>query len=111
MFLGPSHPLKIQTSDNMHITQTLQPRLAAQAAAGHTTRVSQVRGDDDNGDDDGDDDDVLTLVHIPEILPVVTKQTVKQMHLDRRKQTSQYEIVRTSVSYQSVRETVLMSCM
>ena len=41
---SPKLTPEILTSENMRRTPTLQPRLAAQAAAGHTTRVWQVRG-------------------------------------------------------------------
>ena len=41
---SPKLTPEILTSENMRRTPTLQPRLAAQAAAGHTTSVWQVRG-------------------------------------------------------------------
>ena len=41
---SPKLTPEISTSDNMQRTPTLQPRLPAQAAAGHTTSVWQVRG-------------------------------------------------------------------
>ena len=43
-FSPETHPRNLKTLDNMQRTPTLQPRLPAQAAAGHTTSVWQVRG-------------------------------------------------------------------
>ena len=66
--------------------------------------------DDEDDDEDDDDDDDLTVAHFPEN-PASgrTKQAVAKMPLDWKKQTK-YEIVRTAVSHQSVRETALTSC-
>ena len=58
---------------------------------------------DDDVDDD-DDDDVVTLAQFPEIPPVVTKRGCSK-NACRWGETNKYEVVRTAVPHQSVRET------
>ena len=51
-------------------------------------------------------------INLFEILPTVTKQAVKTkcISMGENKARTRYEIVRTGLSHQSVRETVLTSC-
>ena len=57
------------------------------------------------------DDDVFTLARFPEILPVVAKQkTGRRKKASRWEKTNEYEIVRSVVPCQPVREAVKTSC-
>ena len=56
----------------------------------------QTRAHTESGRDDDDDDGIFTLAHLPETLPVVTKQAeTKAIHLDGN--TNKYDIRRKSV--------------